>query len=264
MAQAKKDTVILDESGDAVTAAEKKAGDPSKKRGQKKKRTPGHKTGGRRAPRSHKKAAADVDGNSDQAMPDSLIDSVKKKPASPAFEENPKDHREPGESEPDTESLIAPAAEDEDGKIVQIVGFWLGDEEYGVDIQKVNEINRIVEITRVPRSPDFVEGVINLRGRVVPVIQLRKRFGLEERAFDKDTRIVVMDILGRTIGVIVDSVTEVLRIPSGCIDPPPSMIAGLESEYVKGIGKLEDRLLMLLDFDKVISSEEVQALNDHA
>ncbi|MEW6418926.1 MAG: chemotaxis protein CheW [Nitrospirota bacterium] len=135
-------------------------------------------------------------------------------------------------------------------EILQLVTFNLGNEEYAVDILKVQEINRMVEITTIPNAPFYVEGVINLRGKVIPVINLRKRFGLDSKETDSQSRIMVVDV-GATIGLIVDSVSEVLRLSSDTIEPPPPMTAGDGSEYIKGVGKLEDRLLILLDIDRI-------------
>ena len=144
--------------------------------------------------------------------------------------------------------------------LLQLVSFNLGNEEFAVDILKVQEINRMVEITRVPRSPHFVEGVINLRGKVIPIVDLRKRFNLEDKEHDKQTRIVVVDVDNRTIGLIVDAVSEVLRLPGDTIEPPPPLVAGVDSEYIKGVGKLEDRLLILLDLNKIFSKKEKDLL----
>lgn len=135
-------------------------------------------------------------------------------------------------------------------EILQFVTFRLGKEEYAVDILKVQEINRIVDITPVPNSPQHIEGVINLRGKVIPVINLRKRFGLDSDRLDNHARIIVIDV-GIITGIIVDSVSEVLRISSDAIDPPPLMTGSIDSEYIKGIGKLNDRLLILIDIDKL-------------
>jgi purine-binding chemotaxis protein CheW len=129
-----------------------------------------------------------------------------------------------------------------------------------VDILKVQEIIRMMEITKVPKAPDFVEGVINLRGNVIPIVDLRKRFGLETRDRDKNTRTIVIEINNMIVGFIVDAVSEVLRIPADTVEPPPPVVAGLEAEYISGVGKLEDRLLILLDLDRLLSSEEVDVL----
>jgi purine-binding chemotaxis protein CheW len=136
-------------------------------------------------------------------------------------------------------------------ELIQLVTFTIGDEEFGVDILKVREINRMMDITRVPKSPPFVEGVINLRGKVIPVINLRKRFAMETRESDKETRIIVVEVDTKTIGFIVDSVSEVLRIPADTVEPPPPFVADVDAEYISGVGKLEDRLLILLDLEKL-------------
>ncbi len=129
-----------------------------------------------------------------------------------------------------------------------------------MEILKVQEIVRSMEMTRVPSAPDFVEGVVNLRGRVIPIIDMRKRFGLERKEHDSRTRIIVIDMNGVVTGFVVDSVSEVLRLPRNTIEPPPPVVAGIESEYISGVGKLEDRLLILLDMDSLLSSKEQRLL----
>ena len=140
---------------------------------------------------------------------------------------------------------------------LQLVSFNIGTEEFGVDILKVQEINRMVEITRVPQAPHYVEGVINLRGKVIPIVDLRKRFSLELKEHDKNTRIVVVDVDGTVMGMVVDSVSEVLRLPANTIVPPPEIVTGINSEYIKGVAKLDDRLLIFLDLSKVIDVTEM-------
>jgi len=142
-------------------------------------------------------------------------------------------------------------------KLLQLVSFKIGSEEFGVDILKVQEINRMVEITKVPQAPHYVEGVINLRGKVIPIVDLRKRFNLELKEYDKNTRIVVVNIGGNIMGLVVDSVSEVLRLPSSTIEPAPEIVTGINSEYIKGVAKLEDRLLIFLDLSKVIDMNEM-------
>lgn len=151
----------------------------------------------------------------------------------------------------------------QDDELIQLVTFSIGEEEFGVDILKVQEIIRIMEITKVPRAQDFVEGVINLRGKVIPIIDLRRRFGLHTKDHDKHTRIIVIEINNMIVGFVVDSVSEVLRIPAGTVEPPPPVVAGVDSEYISGVGKLQDRLLILLDLDKLLSSEDLEALTQH-
>ncbi len=142
----------------------------------------------------------------------------------------------------------------------QLVVFDLADEGYGVDIGSVREIIRMQEITKVPSAPDFVEGVINLRGRVIPVIDLRKRFGFEVTEMTKDTRIVVVDIGGQDIGVVVDAVTEVLRLSADKVEPASSVITTVDSEYLLGIAKLEERLIILLDLQQALSAMEKRSM----
>jgi purine-binding chemotaxis protein CheW len=139
--------------------------------------------------------------------------------------------------------------------LLQLVSFVVGGEEFGLDILRVQEIIRIQALTRVPNSPDFVDGVINLRGKVIPVIALRKRFGLENLAHDRQTRIVVSEVNGTVLGFIVDSVSEVLRIPADTVEPPPRL-GKVEREYVSGVGKLDNRLLILLDVDRLMSDSD--------
>lgn len=148
--------------------------------------------------------------------------------------------------------------------LLQLVGFQLDGEEYGIDILKVQEINRITEITKIPQSPDFVEGVINLRGNVIPIIDLRKRFNMPHKEYDKQTRIVVGEIGDRTVGFIVDAVSEVIRLPENTIEPPPNIMSDDRTDYILGVGKLDDRLLMLLDIDKILSGTEKEKLFEAA
>lgn len=143
----------------------------------------------------------------------------------------------------------------------QLVSFLLGGEEYAVDIGFVQEIIRMQEITRVPEAPEFVEGVINLRGRVIPVLDLRKRFRLPASDDRGKMRIVVVATSGRMVGLIVDAVREVLTLPASAIEPAPPVVSGIGKEYLRGIGKRKDRLLILLDLTRILSSAEENALS---
>ena len=142
----------------------------------------------------------------------------------------------------------------------QLVVFDLAAESYGVDIGDVREIIRMQIITKVPGAPPYVEGVINLRGQVIPVVDLRKRLELIVGEQTNESRIVWVTISGQDVGVIVDAVTEVLRIPISSIEPPSSMVTTVESDYLRGIAKLEDRLIILLDLGKVLSSLDRQGI----
>jgi purine-binding chemotaxis protein CheW len=144
---------------------------------------------------------------------------------------------------------------------MQLVSFRLAQEEYGIEITKVQEIILMGEITRVPQTPDYIKGLINLRSTVIPIVDLRLRFGLEQQAATDETRIMVVNVRGKTIGIIVDAVSEVLRISHEQIAPPPPTIAGLGREYLTGLVKRENRLLILLDIDKILGEEHSAALD---
>ena len=152
--------------------------------------------------------------------------------------------------------------DDEQSDVMQLVGFKLGSELFGVDILMVQEIIRSAPITPVPNSPDFVDGVINLRGGIIPVVDLRRRLNVatEDAAINKDW-VVILEIEGRVTGFIVDRVTEVLKISENSIEAAPEIIsAGLESQYVRGVCEIGDKLLVLLDFQRILLVEEVKHL----
>ena len=138
----------------------------------------------------------------------------------------------------------------------QLVVFMLAKEHYGVRIAAVESIIKLQPITAVPYSPAFVEGVTNLRGRVLPVIDLRKRFGLLAEESTKDTRIVVVEMSGTLVGMIVDAVSEVLRVPAESVELPSPIMTTVDSAFITGIAKVGERLIILLDLEKVLSPEE--------
>ena len=140
----------------------------------------------------------------------------------------------------------------------QVVRFMVGKESFGVDIGRVQEIVTVPEITRVPDTPDFLEGIINLRGKIVSVIDLRKRLKVNGAEKNKKNRILVTEIKGRVVGLIVDEVSEVLRLNPDNIEPPPEMVNSAGSEYITGVGKLEDKIILLLDLAKVLSANEIE------
>ena len=138
---------------------------------------------------------------------------------------------------------------------LQLVIFRLSMEEYGLPITKVQEINRLVPITKLPQTPAFMEGIINLRGRIIPVIDLRKRFQLPIMEHNDDTRIIIVEVNGQTVGITVDAVNEVVCLDATSIEPPPPSFV-LDSQYIHGIGKLDERLIILLDINKILTSQE--------
>ena len=149
---------------------------------------------------------------------------------------------------------------EQSGELIQLVSFKMDSEDFGIDILNVQEINRMVEITKVPQAPHYVDGVINLRGKVIPIIDLRKRFNLEEREYDKNTRILVVDIVDSVMGLVVDSVSGVLSIPDDAIEPTPEIVSNINSEYIQGIVKQGNKLLMFVDLSMVIDLNEIASL----
>lgn len=147
----------------------------------------------------------------------------------------------------------------ERGELIQLVSFSLDNEEYGVDVLKVREIIRMPIITRVPNTPHYVQGVINLRGKVIPIISMRARFSLSPASHDKQTRIMVMDVSGELMGFIVDAVSEVIRISNSEIQPSPAvMTSGIDQECISGVINQAERLLVLLNLENMLSPEERQ------
>jgi purine-binding chemotaxis protein CheW len=149
-------------------------------------------------------------------------------------------------------------------KELQVVGFRIGEETFGVRIGSVREIVRVPEITSVPNAQDTIEGVINLRGKIIPVIDLRKRFGQADLHPDKKNRILVVELEGKLVGLIVNSASEVLKIPPSEIESPGSVFADGESSYVTGVGKLKGRLIILLDITKLLHRPEFKKLEEAA
>ncbi|WNC12523.1 chemotaxis protein CheW [Brevibacillus brevis] len=144
---------------------------------------------------------------------------------------------------------------------VKVIVFRLKDEEYGVEVSQVKSIEKLEHITRVPRTPKFVKGVINLRGVVTPIIDLRNRFGLEESVYSESTRIIIVAVGELEVGLIVDAANDVIDIPVDAIEPPPEVVGGVEAAYLRGVAKLDKRLLILLNLDKVLSNEEIKQLD---
>jgi len=149
-------------------------------------------------------------------------------------------------------------------KEIQVVGFRIGNETYGVRIGSVREIVRVPDITAVPSAPDIIEGVINLRGKIIPVMDLRKRFGQVYTVADKKNRILVVEIDNKMVGLIVNAASEVLKIPPADIEPPGSVFADGESGYVTGVGKLKGRLIILLDITKLLYRPDLRGLEQAA
>src|SRR5213080_4982282 len=141
---------------------------------------------------------------------------------------------------------------------VHIVGFQVGRETYGVPITSLHEIVRVPEITAVPEAPEYVEGVINLRGKIVSIVDLRKRFGEKQITQNEKNRILVVEVENKMVGLIVDAASEVLRMSSEDVDNPPNVFEEGELNYVTGVGKLKDRLIILVELNKVLQKGELK------
>src|SRR6516165_4846013 len=149
----------------------------------------------------------------------------------------------------------AEASRRADNPVVQLVGFRLDNEDYAIAITKIQEIILMKPITRIPEVPDFIEGLINLRGSVIPIVNLRKRFGLAAREVDDETRTIVVNVHDKTVGCIVDAVTQVMRINRDQIQPPPLSVLAVAHQYVAGLARLGDRLLIVLDIERLFDEQ---------
>lgn len=154
--------------------------------------------------------------------------------------------------------------DDEDTQKDKYLTFQLGEEEYGVDIRFVTEVVGLQEITSVPDMPEFIKGVINLRGKVIPVMDVRMRFNMEKRAYDDRTCVVVVDIDDTSVGLVVDEVQEVADIPESRIEPPPRVSKATRSRFIMGLGKMEDKVTILLDVRNLLYEEELEQLAGEA
>lgn len=144
----------------------------------------------------------------------------------------------------------------------QYVVFKLGREEYGIDIMNVREIVQYQESVKIPNAPKFVEGIINFRGNVIPIVCLKKRFGMEGRTADANTRIIVINLNEKQIGFLVDEASQTVRLDDSNINPTPDIIAGIDRRYITGVGKLDERLIILIDLERVLTEEEKEKIDN--
>jgi purine-binding chemotaxis protein CheW len=142
----------------------------------------------------------------------------------------------------------------------QVIGFAVGGEEYGLELQYVREVIRMREVTWLPKAPSYVRGIINLRGQVIPIIDLRERLGLETSKTTAATRVVVIDVKGSAVGMVVDSADQVFRLPEDHIERPPAALGSVFPKYIAAVGKRQGRLLMLLDVERILKAETLQML----
>jgi purine-binding chemotaxis protein CheW len=146
------------------------------------------------------------------------------------------------------------------GQSMQMISFSVGVEEYGIDIQTVREVIRNHRITPLPRAPSYLKGVINLRGGVIPIIDLRERFGIDDRESTAESRVIVVEIGGKPVGMVVNSVSHVLRIAMSQIEEAPDWVGGLTNAYVRGIVRVEEKLVVLLNIDSMLTGSELQEI----
>jgi purine-binding chemotaxis protein CheW len=142
----------------------------------------------------------------------------------------------------------------------QIVCFKIGNEEYGVEILQVQEIQKLPKITTLPKSPDYILGVIDLRGKVVPIVDLSKKFKIESRGTSETRRAIFVEINKKKVGLAIDSVSHVIKVDSGEIEPPPPVVKGISGKYIIGIAKLEKGFVVILDINKIFSHEEIAVI----
>ena len=159
------------------------------------------------------------------------------------------------------ETLVAPTRPASGAAVnasrLEVVTFTLGKEEYGIDIQRVQELRGYDTVTRIANTPEYIKGVVNLRGIIVPVIDMRIKFNLGTPTYDQFTVVIVLNIGGRVVGMVVDSVSDVITLEAGQIKPPPEMGAAFDTDYLIGLGTLDERMLILVDIDKLMSSDEM-------
>ena len=146
-------------------------------------------------------------------------------------------------------------------ELKQLIGFTVGEEEYGLELLNVREVIRMRQITWLPKAPACVKGIINLRGDVIPIIDLRERFGLARGESTAMTRVIVVDLQGRPVGMVVDSASQVVRVPADQFDEPPPVMGEAVSRFITSIGRIDDRLVILLDVEKMLSREDLQELD---
>jgi purine-binding chemotaxis protein CheW len=146
------------------------------------------------------------------------------------------------------------------GSSIQIVCFKIGKEEYGLEILKVQEILKLPKITKLPKSYNYIMGVIDLRGKVIPIIDLSKKFGIKSDAASEKSRTIVVDIDGKRVGLAIDSVSHVVKIASNDIEPPPPVVKGISGKYIVGIAKMQDGFVVILDINQIFSKEELRAI----
>jgi purine-binding chemotaxis protein CheW len=152
--------------------------------------------------------------------------------------------------------------EETTGEVRQLISFTVGNEEYGLELLRVKEVIRTRTITWLPKAPACVKGIINLRGEVIPIVDLRERFGLAEQTQTAMTRVIVVEVEGRPVGMVVDSASQVVRVPADQFEPPPAVMGEGSRDFITAIGKVNDKLIIMIDLERILSSEEISQISD--
>ncbi len=139
--------------------------------------------------------------------------------------------------------------------------FLLGQEEYGIEILKVQEIRGYDTVTRIANTPDFIKGVVNLRGRIVPIVDLRIKFNLEKKEYDEFTVVIILNLQGRVVGIVVDGVSDVIELNAEHIREVPSLVSNIDTQYLLGLGSVDERMLILVDIERLMNSQEMELIN---
>jgi purine-binding chemotaxis protein CheW len=142
----------------------------------------------------------------------------------------------------------------------QLISFTVGAEEYGLELLRVKEVIRMRQITWLPKAPSCVKGIINLRGDIIPIVDLRERFGLQPQEQTAMTRVIVVEVEGMPVGMVVDSASQVVRVPADQFDPPPTVMGGASREFITSVGKMGDKLVIMIDVDRILSIEEMSGI----
>jgi purine-binding chemotaxis protein CheW len=145
-------------------------------------------------------------------------------------------------------------------ELKQLIGFLVGEEEYGLELLRVKEVIRMRQITWLPKAPSCVKGIINLRGDVIPIIDLRERFGLPTQEQTATTRVIVVDVEGKSVGMVVDAASQVVRVPADQFEPPPMVLGQTSRDFITSVGKVDDRLIIMIDVERILSVEEMNQI----
>jgi len=143
----------------------------------------------------------------------------------------------------------------------QLISFTVGSEEYGLELLRVKEVIRMRQITWLPKAPACVKGIINLRGDVIPIVDLRERFGLQQQQQTANTRVIVVEVNGKPVGMVVDSASQVVRVPADQFDPPPTVMGERSQDFITAVGKTGDRLIIMIDAEKILSTAEMSQID---